>query len=207
MSGPAVTTEITGLERSLGSVQALRNALADRLPLHAEMAGTALEMTRGYLRGLNRHRTAQRLGATPVNHYERAAGAIESGHDDAGAVLRIPRRTGLGRAFGMAVVRPNGGRKFLTIPAGPETYGKQAGEWPEDAFVFATIQTHRGPTPVLLWAETAGRHEKGEVAYWLRREVRQEQDRTLLPDDESYRELGRRVIVAHVERLTSNVEL
>lgn len=201
MSGPTLTIETSGLGEGMAAAQAIRNALADRRPLHAELAGHALEFTRGYLRRLNRHKTAQRLGARPTNHYERSAMAIQGESDESGAILRIPRSTGLGRAFGFVVIRPTGGRKFLTIPASAETYGRQAGEWPEDTFYFATVRISRGPMPVLMWAADGGNHKKGEVAFWLRRAVYQKQDPTLLPSDEAYLKLGEQVLVAHIENL------
>lgn len=195
-----VTIDVSGLNESAATVQAMRSALADRRPLHAEMAGNALEFTRAYLRGLNRHRTAERLGARPTRHYERAATAIQGESDNAGAILRIPRRTGLGRAFGFVLLRPTGGRRFLTIPAGPETYGRQAGEWSRETFDFAVIHTHRGPSPVLVWAADGGTHRKGDVAFWLRTLVYQKQDPTLLPSDAAYQELGRRTITSYFQR-------
>lgn len=200
MTGPTLTIEITGMDRSEATLQAIRSTLADRRQLHAEMAGNTLEFTRAHLRGLNRHRTAARLGANPTQHYEKAAGAITADADNDGAILRIPRITGLGRAFGFVLLRPTGGRKFLTLPAGPETYGKRVTDWPEETFKFASIFTHRGATPVLVWDETAGRHKKGDVAYWLRREVYQKQDPTLLPPDEEYRGLARDTIISYVQR-------
>lgn len=201
MNPNPLTIEVSGLDASERTLQAIRSALADRRPLHAEMAGNSLEMTRQYLRGLNRHNTAARLGASPTGHHERSAMALQAEADDEAAILRIPRNTGLGRAFGEITIRPLGGRKFLTIPATAETYGRQAGEWPEDTFEFAVIMTHRGPTPVLKWAEAGGPHAKGDVAFWLRRSVTQRQDRTLLPSDDSYREISRRTIIAHLQNI------
>ena len=192
---------MSGLDESERTLQAIRSALANRAPLHAEMAGNSLEFTRQYLRGLNRHNTAARLGASPTGHYEKSAMALQAEADDQAAILRIPRNTGLGRAFGEITIRPRPGRTFLTIPATAETYGRQAGEWPEDTFDFAVIMTHRGPTPVLKWAEAGGSHAKGDVAFWLRRSVTQKQDRTLLPPDEEYRGLARDTIIAHLQNI------
>lgn len=198
MNPVPLTIEITGIDRAAATVQAIRNAIANRRPLHAEMAGNALEVTRQYLIATPRHNTATRLGATPTNFRAANARALQADSDDEGAFLRIPRSTGLGRAFGQITIRPTGGRKFLTIPATAETYGRQAGEWPQDTFDFAIITTIRGTTPALIWAEDGGNHIRGSVAFWLRREVIQQQDRTLLPSDDTYREIGRRTVIAHI---------
>jgi hypothetical protein len=191
--------DVTGLGLAAENLQAIRNALADRRPLHAEMAGNALEFTRQYMLGTPRHNTATKLGATPTNFRARNATALSAESDDTAAILRIPRSTGLGRAFGDVTIKPLGGKRFLTVPATAETYGRQAGEWPRDTFDFAIIFTHRGPVPVLVWAQAGGRHKKRDVAFWLRREVTQRQDRTLLPPDDEYIGLARDTIVAHIQ--------
>lgn len=206
MSGTGVSIQVTGVDESIGTLREIHGSLHERGRLHAEIANTALAFTRAYLRGLNRHKTASRLGAKPTYHHERSAQSIQGEASSEAAILRIPRRTGLGRALGFVVIRPTGGRRFLTIPAGPDTYGRQAGEYPKETLQFATIQTHRGPTPVLLWKTTAGRHQKGEVAFWLRREVYQPQDPTLLPSDSDYETLGRRVITAYIDRATKGYD-
>lgn len=198
-----IQVTITGTEAVDRAVQALRNALADRRPLHAAMAGTAAEFTRRYLRGLNRHRTAQRLGAAPTNHYEAAAGAVTADATQEEAIIRIPRRTGLGRAFREITLRPTGGRKWLTIPATGETYGRTAGEFGQGTLDFAIIYTHRGPTPVLVWAADGGSHKKRDVAFWLRRSVTQKQDRSLLPSNDAFQTIARESAVAHIRNLLS----
>jgi hypothetical protein len=194
-----LTIDITGMDAAAGSLQAIRNALADRRTLHAEIAGNILNFTRDHLISDTEHRTANRLGATPTNFRARSATKLSAESDDTAAILRIPRSTGLGRAFGDVTIKPLGGKRFLTVPATAETYGRQAGEWPRDTFDFAIIFTHRGPVPVLVWAAAGGRHKKRDVAFWLRREVTQRQDRTLLPPDEEYIGLARDTIVAHIQ--------
>lgn len=197
MSGPSLTIEIRSIDEAEHTLQALRNTLADRRPLHAEMAGNARTATQQYLRGLNRHRTAQRLGATPSSHYEKAANSIEAQSDDQAAIIRIPRRTGLGRAFGDVTITPRPGKTFLTIPAHSLTYGKSARDFPEGTFDFAALGRFRA----LLWADGP---DKGKVAYWLKKQVFQKQDRTLLPSDDTFREIGRRTIIAHIAQRVYN---
>lgn len=198
MNPAPLTIEITGIDRATATVQAIRHTLADRRPLHAKMAENALEATRQYLKSDSGHKTALRLGAKPTGFRAANARALQAESDDQGAILRIPRNTGLGRAFGQITIKPTGGRKFITIPATAETYGSQAGEFVEETFNFAVITTKRGPAPVLVWAEAGGNHQKGDIAFWLRREVIQQQDRTLLPSDDTYKEIGRRTVIDHL---------
>jgi hypothetical protein len=177
-----------------------RNALAKRGPMHARMAKQGQKLTKDYLKGLNRHRTAQRLGGTKTRHYEEAAKSVEAQSDDKEARVVIPRRTGLGRAFGDFLLRPGSGRTYLTIPACAETYGKVVKDFSEDTFHFAILNVHR-VFPVLLWTETSGRHKKGDVAYWLRREVKQTADRSLLPSDEGYATVARAAAIEYLSNL------
>lgn len=193
--------DVTGLAEATGELQRIRSGLADRRQLHAAIGADAAQFTRDYLSRDRRHATAQRLGATPTGFRARISKRIEGASDAEGAIVRIPRNTGLGRAFSDIVITPGTGRTYLTIPADAETYGKVVRDFPTDAFKFAIFTTARGPCPVLVWAESGGAHDKGEVAWWLRRKVTQKQDRTLLPSDEGYQEIGRSRAVVYIASL------
>lgn len=196
-----LSVEVRGVDESAASVQAIRSALANRRSLHAQMAQEATSFTRDFLLQTPRHRTAERLGATPTGFRAKNARAIQADSDDEAAIVRMPRSTGLGRAFADITIVPRNGRTYLTIANDAETYGKGVRDFPEDTFEFAIFMGARGPCPVLLWVEDGGAHRKGEVAYWLRRKVIQKQDRSLLPSDAGYQEVGRRVIVAYIANL------
>ena len=94
-------------------------------------------------------------------------------------------------------IRPRAGRKFLTIPAHQETYGRGPRDFGDDEFEFRVIESWM-TFLALVWKETSGAHVKGEVAFWLRRSVTQKQDRTLLPSDAAYTEVGRRAALAYI---------
>jgi len=199
MNPVPLTIEVRGIDEAAWTLQALRSTLANRAPLHAALAVEAGNFTRDYLRTTPRHKTAQALGATPTGFREKSAQKISAVSDADGAVLRIPRTTGLGRAFGDVTITPRPGRTYLTIPAHKETYGRGPRDgFPTGAFDFVIYQAAGGPCPALVWAETSGGHMKGDVAFWLRRSVTQKQDRTLLPSDAGYRDLGRRTCVAYI---------
>jgi hypothetical protein len=184
--------EVTGLDHFADELQRFRNAIADRRPLHADMATEGAELTRGYLRGLNRHASAEKFGAPPTNFRQKNAQVITEHSDDDGGYVRIPRNTGLGRAFHDVVIRPGSGRTYLTIPAHARTYGKGVRDgFAEGFFNFVLLGRHAA----LVFSDEP---DKGEVAYWLRRSVTQKQDRTLLPSDEAYKEVARRTAVAYI---------
>lgn len=201
MNPVPLTIDVIGLAEAAGEVQAIRGALADRSQLHAKMAVDAAEFTRAYVAGSNEHKTAQRLGAQPTGFRARAAKRIEADSDAEAAIVRIPRNTGLGRAFADITLVPGTGRTYLTTPACAETYGKVVRDFPEGTFKFAIFLAARGPCPALLWEQDGGSHKKDDVAWWLRRKVIQKQDRGLLPSDKDYQEGARDIAVVYLSSL------
>ncbi|BCU75987.1 hypothetical protein [Luteolibacter sp. LG18] len=177
---------------SLGTVEALRDGLTTMENVNARLAVEAMQFTQRYLRGLNRHATAEGLGAAPTLHHERTAGRLEAASDEQFAILRIPRSSGLGRAFHDVVILPGSGRQFLTIPADARTYGRRAGEFAPGDLTFTIVG---GRYPALMFTDG------WTVAFWLARKVEQKQDRSLLPSDQIYRALSRRVILNYISEL------
>lgn len=194
-----ITVQVTGLDETAQVLQAIRSGLANRRGLHTAMAVPAQQLTQDFLLRMNRHRTADRLGARPTKFRQKNAKLIEADADDSAAYVRIPRATGLGRAFHDVDLVPKNGKKYLTIPADPRTYGKSVRQFPEGTFEFAILHAHR-PFPVLLFKAD------GKVAYWLRKTVHQAQDRTLLPSDQAYMEIGRRAAISYIADLIERGE-
>lgn len=197
MSALSLTIEASQIYRTAAALQRLRRGLEDRKQLHAAVAVSWRRNTAKYLRGLNRHKTAQRLGAQPTNHYERASDSIEGFQDDQRAGIRMPRSTGLGRAFGDLHIRPGSGKKFLTIPAHRRTYGRRVGDF--DAGFFA-YRLHGRRHAALVFAKQ-GDPDFGAVAYWLRTSVTIKQDRTLLPSDDAFQGWAVNAIRRHVRAI------
>lgn len=195
-----LTIDVIGIAEATGELQLIRRGLADRSQLHAAMAVDMVNITRDYLTKDARHATAQRLGAQPTGFRALSAKFLEADSDAEAAIMRIPRSTGLGRAFSDILILPGSGRTYLTIPATAETYGKVVRDFPEGTFKFAIFQGAK-PFPTLTWAEDGGTHKKGDVAWYLRRSVKQKQDRTLLPSDTAYQEIARRRSVLYIASL------
>jgi hypothetical protein len=203
MSALTISVTLAGMGEVDMMLHELRNSLADRGPLHANMAVRGQQFTQAYLRGLNRHRSAGLVGASPSGFREKNAAVVEAQSDKDSALVVIPADTGLRRAFQDIVLQPGSGRTYLTIPAHQETYGKSVRDFPEDAFRFAVLESFR-TFVTLMWREDGGGHKAGEVAYWLKRQVTQKQDRTLLPSDEGYAEIGRRGAVEYLTGVLEN---
>ena len=158
----------------------LNAALSDRTGINASIAVQEEELFRTYVSAVSsrRHQTANRLGATPTGHLERASQSIE-GHGSAdGVTVSFPRSTGLQRAFGDVVITPTRS-KFITIPVHAAAYGKRAREFGD------LIALRVGSRGTLILARRLRGQETLETMYVLVKKVRQPQDRQLLPDDKA----------------------
>jgi hypothetical protein len=185
-----ITVDIRGASAAMAQVQEVRNALTHRGPLHGQMALDVRDYTRQSLAQDTRHTTAAKLGATPTGHRKKSGAGIEAVGTDAEAILRIPRDTGLGRAFGDVNIAMRG--KMLTIPASAATYGKTARDFPQGVLKPGVAQ---GRFPALVFAAT------GEPAFWLVRKVHQRQDRTLLPSDEGFASAAQRSAELYLRKI------
>lgn len=197
----------------------LVNQLTDRTGLHQSIANAAENLTRDYLRGIapSRHRTAERLGAQPTGHLERAAESVSSEHNAEEAVIGITS-PGISRALADLTITPKNS-KYLTIPATAEAYGRRA-----RSFNDLRLAVFGRDTLALVKAEqssladrsrsgfdyenrapmaTAGR---APVYYWLVKSVELRQDRTLLPSDELYKAAAEEGAVRYLEMLIEAAE-
>lgn len=137
-----------------------------------------------------RHRTAQRLGAEATGFLERAAESPEGTADDKAAYIHLSPREAFARAFGRVTITPKAGSKWLTIPAHRLAYGRRAGTMPGLDFV----QFSEDLAALVGRAKSTG---ESTVYYWLKKEVTQEQDRSLLPSDEAIGEVALEAIKDH----------
>ena len=178
----------------------LEGKLLDRTGLHSYIAPQAEKLTVQYLEAIapGRHATANRLGATPTDHLLYAAQAIESGYDADAAWITFPRITGLSRAFRSFELIPLNGKKWLTIPAIKSAYGRRAREFSDLKFV--PLGEDGQLAALVQRAKSNGRFI---VVFWLKKQVRIEQDRTLLPSDDAYRssaEIGARNFIRDLKK-------
>jgi len=162
----------------------LIEALEDGKGLHSAIAAEAEVLTRDYILSIapSRHKTAERLGATPTGYLERAAEGVTSRGEEDQAVLILGGDVGgFARAFGDVTITPKKG-KYLTIPNKAAAYGKRAGEI-DDLEVLVYRKSGGGFTLALGREDDDGERD---VFYWLVKEVNQKQDRSLLPSDDQY---------------------
>ena len=120
-----------------------------------------------------RHKTAQRLGATPTGHLTDGAQAISAQPSGDGIVINLPI-PGIRRAFQDMTITP-ALSKWLTLPAAAESYGRRARSFADLRFI-----PFKPDLAALARKDADG---EMEVLYWLKKSVFQRQDRGLLPSD------------------------
>ncbi len=173
-------------------------------------AGTGLKQTLvDHLSQLDKddvhHHSSSSLGAQQVHFYGSAVGSVQNpqieGDDEVSVSINS---VGLAQRYYGGVIGAKN-KKWLTIPAVADAYGKRAGSFNNLRFVLfrpdlaALVETMAKSTKtaangvVKRTGETA---VKGRVVYWLKKEVTQEGDPTVLPTDD---EMSARAIEAGQE--------
>lgn len=157
-----------------------------RRDLLGAAAASLAETVRKHLRGLSRHATARRLGATPTGRYAAGAALVTSGATADSATVRVPV-PGIARALRDVEIRPVIARA-LTIPLSAEAYGRRAGELRRLGWTLFRPGRSRGagpsrpaPSPAVLMGRPPGGGE-AKPLYALVTRVLQRRDPTLLPD-------------------------
>ncbi|HPA20754.1 MAG TPA: hypothetical protein PLU30_23605 [Verrucomicrobiae bacterium] len=171
------------------AARALIRGIDDRASLNKRIGLAAKALTREHLSkiAIEKHGTAQRLGAEPTGHFKEAAESINMAADADGAELRISHRGGLARAVRPVDIAPTGGRSFLTIPVHAAAYGRRVREFERNfgARLFRPYKKGAGKVRAKALA-ARGADKKLVFFYALRESVHQDQDRELLPSDDQY---------------------
>ena len=172
-----------------------------------QLKGTALEnaMGQGASELIQRHLVAlnaarpNALGGKRTNFYSRAAKATNY-QVKPGEVTVVIAHQGIRQRYQGGFIRPTGGRKYLTIPAIPEAYGKRASELNNLRFGF-TEGRSGNLVPALVEASATkvkfGRARQdgsrrttitgnvgGRAFFYLVRQVFQQADPSVLPTND-----------------------
>lgn len=179
-----LSVKITVTDSATPALAAVGDSLKDRRGLNKSIAGSVEDITRAHIRiaAQTRHTTATRLGAAPTNYLSKLSETIESHSDGVGVVMDVYGAI-FRRVTGAVDVRPVT-KKWLTIPAAAESYGRRAGEFSDLEFAL----NKGGESARLI-------NSAGKVLFWLKKQVTLPQDRGLLPSDEQFTqaaELGAR---------------
>jgi hypothetical protein len=183
----SVSISITGkLEEELRAVAAQLEGPGREL-LHRAMGEEVQNTTFNHLSLLaqTRHRTAQRLGATPSNHLAQAAEkvaepqALTAAGDSATLTIH---HVGMIRALRDVEITPQTG-KALAIPIHALGYNRRPAQFSRDTFFVFVSKTTGNAFLALRQPE---KHAKPILVYALVRSVHQKQDRTLLPSQQEW---------------------
>jgi hypothetical protein len=143
------------------------------------------------------------LGGNRTHFYGDAAKAVSSDGDNEGATITVAQQ-GIRQRLQGGTIRPGAGKKYLTIPARAEAYGRRAREFHDLKFV--KLKNGRG---MLVAGELTGltgkMNKKGEVVerpgtedgvvmYWLVPSVVQKADPSVLPPGAAIRGMVQHVI-------------
>jgi hypothetical protein len=153
------------------------------------------------------------LGGTSTGFYSRAAQGTNFRAVGDHVVVSIAS-VGIAQRYFGGTIRPRQA-KFLTIPASKEAYGKRASEFND----LKVLVGRNGPYALARRAATlisignrnragvraVGRvgEQGGEVLFWLKKEVTQQPDPTVLPSEEAVGAAVQRAVTAHVDLMVA----
>jgi len=175
------------------------------------IGASAVKITRRHL--LDRNLEPNQFGAAKTNFYQKAANAVQWQLVGDTVVISI-NSVGIAQRYFGGTIRPVAA-KFLTIPARAEAHGKRASEFSpgELTLVFG----RNGPIALARRASTALGFRKdrktglrrayskgeqgGDILFWLKREVTQQPDPTVLPEHGAIETAVRGDVDAYVNRL------
>jgi hypothetical protein len=190
---------MSGVTIVLDEVTPLMERIRDeaaRSGLTLVMLRSVATLTRQHLFDLNAER--HKYGR---NYYAQAARSVNSRLVPQGGAISITQVGFRQRRFG-GPIKPKAPRKYLTIPASPEAYGKRASEFPDLDFGMG-LDANGNLRPALIRrASTAIKFVRrkrrdgtikttvkatevrgGEALFWLVRSVNQNPDPSVLPPE------------------------
>jgi hypothetical protein len=208
VSAVTIQIDFTGA-RAADVLTRIEAGLADPSVLNRRIAARAENLTRDYLRVVasESHKTADKLGAQPTGHLERAAGNVSSRSDAEAATVSVVS-PGITRAFRPLEIKARAGGN-LTIPIHALAYGRTSRQVEAEVGqrLFRPVKsgakaqasrTDSGSRRSKIFAEQDRMHVLGFrlgvtflPMFALVPSVTVPQDRTLLPSDADYqREAG-----------------
>ena len=186
-----------------------------RRGLNQAIADAAMHLTREHLRliSLERHNTAEALGAQSTGHWGQASEKTTSKGTATEASVTV-RQPGIGRVGHDVDIHPKDGL-WLTLPIAAAAYGRRAYRMASLFFVqpkgkdYALLgqrpKEKKDRRPSDGGGISAATKAPVQWMYLLVHEVRQLQDRTLLPSDAQYALAAREGARSYVESLLAKV--
>jgi len=180
---------------------------AGRIRLNLKIGRAIQNAVRHYLIVLagTRHTWATKLGGTPTGFLAMAAEAVslpEVLSADADGCTISVYSPGMGRAFHDVTIRPGEGRQYVTIPIAGEAYGNRIRQGDSPRFPGGFFFTSKKGNLLYGLRDGEGIHP----LYLLKREVHQNQDRSLLPSDEELLQAGCDALADYLEATSKETD-
>jgi len=141
------------------------------------------------------HIWAEKLGAPPTRLHEKGAARVTSNSSENNAQVVIPI-PGIGRAFHDVTISPVAAQ-YLTVPVSAHAYSHRVGELVRMGWIVFRPKGH----DVLM-----GKQRKSKDApvslYALKNQVKQRQDRSLLPSDDTITNTVSRAMILEIQRIS-----
>jgi hypothetical protein len=120
------------IDTATPSLEALSKKLKQRKRIHTAMAGAVANQFRAHFKSLSKS-NKNKFGAKN-SFWDRMRSSIREEATDTVSAISMDRAVAL-RRFG-GIVKPTGGRKFLTIPISAKAHGKKATEFADESFIW-----------------------------------------------------------------------
>lgn len=187
-----VRADVSRLSAALGDLIASIGP-ASRHLLYSAAANAVRVLVRSHVsaEAASRHNSAAAVGGTRTGHLSKGARAITFTADDRHGEVVIPI-PGISRAYHDLEIVPMNSRA-LTIPVSGVSYGHRAAE-----LAALGWQIFRPKGKDSLFGTREG---KTVCLYALKKRVRQQQDPTLLPDDNRVRITASQAMVTYLQHL------
>lgn len=199
----ALSTSISIRDQATPDLQRMITAL-DQEKLKPEIGRAEVNLFKAHFYNLNSSR-ANKLGGKRTHFYSQAAKSTQY-HVQSDGVRVSVNHVGIRQRLQGGIIKPQGGKKYLTIPAISETYGKRAREFSNLVAVFT------GPGKGMLVEAAAtkvsfgkkGAKAKGQVGgrvfYWLVKSVNQKPDPSVVPDRQAILQTAQEAVRKAYER-------
>ena len=144
-----------------------------------------------------------KLGGRRTHYFEGAAKSVSFDTTEEGVNVSV-KQTGIALHYYGGIVKPTGGRRFLTIPVDPEAYGKRAGEFNNLEIAWGLDKTgKRRPIGLVSRTETVTKERKnkktgktktvtkyipGKWLFALVYSATIPEDKSILPDNDAIQE-------------------
>lgn len=185
---------------SISQLKRLSKAIQDREGMHKAIANSVSEEVRDLLAVVSNNQKENKFGKGHT-FWKRMIRSVKPLFTSSAAIVEMNRAIAL-RYFG-GIVRPTGGKKFLTIPVNKAAYGKAAGFFP-GMFVVRFAGDGKNGRAFLAIQEKSdlgigpGKKDKLTLMYLLLRFTKHKPDVSILPNRNRLKRVVKNAIATYL---------